>query len=333
VLATIKMGDWIKQGLAAQTKRSLAVTAMQAVRRGKVARQVAAKRRKVVEEKKAAEEAARKAAADAEAARIAAESADAAAKAELERKAAEAAVAAEKAVAEVKAAEQSANEAVLESEEASRVTAVAVKAAEAEAVRRRSVLQTPTILEEDEEGFDEKWFISVGEKGASKEYHRYLMCKGVEWGFQYHNFYGDWEISATQPVCNSRPHYVHNTMYGGHAHLFHTLDPHYHVPRWVIGPAPGNENGWAFAESDAATPDKVTATWISWDGFEWHSCKSFRFICKEHELDGLSEDEDVEQVPRPKLRSHPHPHSHSHPHPHPRPHPRPRPSALAHNPT
>jgi len=175
------------------------------------------------------------------------------------------------------------------------VTAVAVKAAEAEAVRRRSVLQTPTILEEDEEGFDEKWFISVGEKGASKEYHRYLMCKGVEWGFQYHNFYGDWEISASQPVCNSRPHYVHNTMYGGHAHLFHTLDPHYHVPRWVIGPAPGNENGWAFAESDAATPDKVTATWISWDGFEWHSCKSFRFICKEHELDGLSEDEDVEQ--------------------------------------
>jgi len=74
--------------------------------------------------------------------------------------------------------------------------------------------------------------------------------------------------------------------------LFHTIDPHYHVPRWVIGPAPGNENGWAFCESDAPTPHEVQATWISWDGFEWHSCKSFRYVPKEHEMDGLESDED-----------------------------------------
>jgi len=118
------------------------------------------------------------------------------------------------------------------------------------------------------------------------------MCKGVEWGFQYHNFYGDWELSPTDQLCNGRPHYVHNTMYGGHAHLFHTIDPHYHVPRWVIGPAPGNENGWAFCESDAPTPDTVQATWISWDGFEWHSCKSFRYTCKESEIDGYTDSEE-----------------------------------------
>jgi len=128
--------------------------------------------------------------------------------------------------------------------------------------------------------------------GKSFEIHRFLMCKGVEWGFQYHNFYGDWELSTVEPLNNGRPHYVHNTMYGGHAHLFHTIDPHYHVPRWVIGPAPGNENGWAFCESDAATPHEVTATWISWDGFEWHSCKSFRYVPKEDEMDGLDSDDD-----------------------------------------
>jgi len=128
--------------------------------------------------------------------------------------------------------------------------------------------------------------------GSEWEVHRFLMCKGVEWGFQYHNFYGDWELSANDPLNNGRPHYVHNTMYGGHAHLFHTIDPHYHVPRWVIGPAPGNETGWAFCESDAPTPHEVQATWISWDGFEWHSCKSFRYVPKEDEMDGLDSDDD-----------------------------------------
>ena len=85
------------------------------------------------------------------------------------------------------------------------------------------------------------------------------------------------------------------TRYGGYAHLFHCMDPHYHVPRWVIGPAPGNENGWAFCESDAPTPWENTACWISWDGFEWHTCKNFRFVPKEHELDGLSDEEGFDE--------------------------------------
>ena len=135
-----------------------------------------------------------------------------------------------------------------------------------------------------------KWFAQIAAKGG-KRYHRFLMCKGVEWGFQYHNFYGDWEISELDPMVNDRPHYVHNTMYGGYAHLFHAIDPNYNVPRWVIGPAPGNENGWAFCESDAYTPWENKACWISWDGFEWATCKNFRYVPKEHELDGLSDEE------------------------------------------
>ena len=62
---------------------------------------------------------------------------------------------------------------------------------------------------------------------------------------------------------------------------------------WSSQVAPGNENGWAFCESDAPTPWEVTACWISWDGFEWHTCKNFRYVTKEHELDGLSDDDDL----------------------------------------
>jgi hypothetical protein len=121
-----------------------------------------------------------------------------------------------------------------------------------------------------------------------------LRCRGVDFGFQYHNFHGDWHLSTEQPQANSRPHYEHNTMYGGTAHLFHVMDPHYNVPRWVLGPSPGNENGWAFCESDAATPHEVQARWISWDGFEWHSSPSLRFV--EPAPPGLQEeDSDYEE--------------------------------------
>ena len=58
----------------------------------------------------------------------------------------------------------------------------------------------------------EKWFrdLPPGTKGAGGKttYHRFLMCKGVEWGFQYHNFYGDWEISEVEPMVNDHPHYA-----------------------------------------------------------------------------------------------------------------------------
>jgi len=55
------------------------------------------------------------------------------------------------------------------------------------------------------------------------------------------------------------------------------------VPRWVIGPTAGGNDGWAYCESDASTPHEILGTWISFDGFEWSLCKSLRFEPKEGE--------------------------------------------------
>ncbi|KOO24920.1 hypothetical protein Ctob_006800 [Chrysochromulina tobinii] len=108
--------------------------------------------------------------------------------------------------------------------------------------------------------------------------------RGAEWGFHHDNFSGDWQLSmaATQrTLLNGRPHYVHKTKSAGQAHLFHVIDPTYHVPRWVIGPTAGGNDGWAYCESDASTPHEILGTWIAFDGFEWSSCKSLRFEPKE----------------------------------------------------
>jgi len=142
--------------------------------------------------------------------------------------------------------------------------------------------------------FDETLDDETAHGKAVERAHRYLICRGVEWGFQYHNFYGYWELSTEEPLINGRPHYVHNTMYGGYAHLFHCVDPNYRVPRWVIGSAPGNENGWAFCESDAPTPQEVATKWTSWDGFEWHSCTRLRYVTTEGALDDQPDDDDAE---------------------------------------
>ena len=266
---------------------------------------------------------AKKAAEEAEAARkAAAAAATAAAKKEAEeaqRKAEEAAAATKKAAEEAEVARRVAEaKAAAEAEAAAKAKAAAEAKAKTEAepqvgrvsaadllggggvpglnLQRRSTrtsnpsmtsIRELTEEEKDEAEHRSRWFTYV----KDQMYHRVLMCKGVEWGFQYHNFYGDWTLSADEPLCHDRPHYVHNTMYGGFAHLFHVIDPHYHVPRWVIGPAPGNENGWAFCESDAMTPWEVATCWISWDGFEWHTCRAFKFVAKEDDLDGLTDDE------------------------------------------
>eukprot|EP00900_Chrysochromulina_parva_P018695 jgi/Chrpa1/26827/Chrysochromulina_OHIO_Genome00025721-RA len=91
-------------------------------------------------------------------------------------------------------------------------------------------------------------------------------------------------MSASQrPLLNGRPHYVHKTKSARQAHLFHIIDPTYHVPRWVIGPTAGGNDGWAYCESDASTPHEILGTWVSFDGSEWSSCKSLRFEPKEGE--------------------------------------------------
>ncbi|KAL3932462.1 MAG: hypothetical protein SGPRY_000692 [Prymnesium sp.] len=274
MVATIGLLRWIEWGEKQALIDERAATKLQAIQRGRFGRQY-------LKKTKEAEEAAAQAAAEAE--RLSSAGEDGAAAEAMKRSKEEAA-------------------------KADAVRAAVHANAEALNARRGSKTQPPDLPMEEEvvEEAHEKWFKTV----SGVEHHRFLMCKGVEWGFQYHNFYGDWELAENEPICHGRPHYVHNTMYGGYAHLFHTMDPHYNVPRWVIGPAPGNENGWAFCESDAPTPHEAKTTWISWDGFEWHSCKTFRFVAKEHELDGLSDEEDflddeeeVEVAPQPENSS------------------------------
>ena len=140
-----------------------------------------------------------------------------------------------------------------------------------------------------------KWYWTLGPETGAKSgsrFHRFLMCKGIEFGFQYHNLYGDWQLQGD--LINGRPRYVHSTMSGSTAHLFHCIDRHHDVPRWVVGPSPDSETGWAFCESDALIPSDVDTSWIAWDGFAWKTCRNFRFQTKEHELDGLSDEEELE---------------------------------------
>ena len=100
-------------------------------------------------------------------------------------------------------------------------------------------------------------------------------------------------------------------MYGGHAHLFHDRPA---LPRAALGDRPRagqRERLGVLRERREWTPWEVQACWISWDGFEWHTCKSFKYVSKEHELDGpttrlrartaeFDDDEEEERRGRPK---------------------------------
>jgi len=126
---------------------------------------------------------------------------------------------------------------------------------------------------------NDDWAADIdGFKGRARV-TRHLSLTGIDaTHFLYHNFFGDWQLNTKQLVSNGRPHYVHNTLYGGQAHLFHIIDPNYHVPRWLIGPdayMDGN-SGWAFCETDAATPGEAL-NWTVWDGKEWRRMESLHF--------------------------------------------------------
>jgi hypothetical protein len=245
--------------------------------------------------------AATQAAAEAARAAKAAETSQAKERAKAEAAAAAAAEAARQAAAAAaaSAAEEARQAAVREAEAAERAVKQEEQRSEA-AVMEASYGSGmgESVQEEEEAMFLRQWFSRLD----GNLYHRSLMCKGVEFGFQvckrkkgealmrgnivrtgiptldstempcvslrpfppcalpppqYHNFYGAWDLSTDAPLCNGRPHYSHSTMYGGRAHLFHVIDGTYGVPRWVIGPSPKNEQGWAFAESDAQTPFEV----------------------------------------------------------------------------
>ena len=130
--------------------------------------------------------------------------------------------------------------------------------------------------------------------GCTAMVHRRMLCRGVEWGFQYINFFGDWELDEAQPVLNGRPHYTHQTMYGGRAHLYHCLDHNYSALRWVIGAKAGDTSGWAFCESDEFSPHEIDTPWTSWDGFGWHSCSTFNFAAEGDASAGVGTENEAE---------------------------------------
>ena len=304
VLAALQMSVWVEAAQVAMAERWSVALRIQTAQRGRSARLHAQQKRRAAFEKKMAADAARKAADEAAAAAAAAAAAEQAGKAEAEAAARLAAAAAAAAAAEAAAAahaqeraEQDATEMQVRREAAA---AAAAAAADERATQQASALQDESDDSMSEASEPDKWFVAVtlggnvGDlAGQTVEVHQYFMCKGVEWGFQYHNFYGDWELSAEVPIYNGRPHYVHTTMYGGQSHLYNMLDPNHNLERWVIGPAPGGTEAWAFCDDDAATVDAVKAMWTSWDGYAWAPCKKFRFVPKEFEEDGLDSEEDV----------------------------------------
>ena len=108
--------------------------------------------------------------------------------------------------------------------------------------------------------------VSTG-KDAVRFYHT-LRCSGGTGIFQRHNFEGVWTIVDADPLIDGMPHYTHVTPNGQMVHLFRS----HQYARWVIGPVPGNENGWAFVESSARRPESIDThefRWFVWMGYQW----------------------------------------------------------------
>ena len=83
-------------------------------------------------------------------------------------------------------------------------------------------------------------------------HHHYLqaiLCTGGTGIFQRHNFEGMWTLAENEEISGGHPHYEHRTPNGQVVHLFHVNSAYGGAPRWVIGPVPGNENGWGFVDT------------------------------------------------------------------------------------
>ena len=76
-----------------------------------------------------------------------------------------------------------------------------------------------------------------------------ILCTGGTGIFQRHNFEGMWTLAENEEISGGHPHYEHRTPNGQVVHLFHVNSAYGGAPRWVIGPVPGNENGWGFVDT------------------------------------------------------------------------------------
>ena len=97
---------------------------------------------------------------------------------------------------------------------------------------------------------------------------RRIGCTGGQYGFGKHNLGGAWHLSQDEPLIDGAPHYEHlipaqstGQAGGAVAHLYRVQSSIGNVRRWVVGPTPGAEGGWAMAQSDAEQPADAGLSW------------------------------------------------------------------------
>ena len=117
---------------------------------------------------------------------------------------------------------------------------------------------------------------------------RRIGCTGGQYGFGKHNLGGAWHLSQDEPLIDGAPHYEHlipaqstGQAGGAVAHLYRVQSSMGNIRRWVVGPTPGAEGGWAVAESDAEQPIDAGLSWNVWgnvwDGQAFVVDRNFRF--------------------------------------------------------
>jgi hypothetical protein len=82
-------------------------------------------------------------------------------------------------------------------------------------------------------------------------------------------FNGVWKLSDDVPLVDGVPHFARRTLAGEEVHIFRKRVMPGGVLRWIIGPAVGDEKGWAFIDESAASPEKLSKQWMAWNGAAW----------------------------------------------------------------
>ena len=290
------------RGQRSLKRRKAAAVRVEAAYRGKVGRNegrrrgqaAMAERRKrddenrkakVAADAEAAEAMAAAAEAEAEAAAAEAAAAEALALAEAEAEAAAAAAEADAAAAEAEAAALAA-EAEMAASAAKLAAATAREKADATSAQAASLAEAAAAIEEPGTAEGDGMIEVSGVRVFAE-----IRCTGGSGIFQRHNFEGLWALSDGEEMSGGHPHYEHRTPNGQVVHLFHVNSAYGGAPRWVIGPVPGNENGWGFVDTVATHPEMIQEKWMVWMETSWEESKRLMF---RGVVDGDEDDEEEE---------------------------------------
>ena len=128
---------------------------------------------------------------------------------------------------------------------------------------------------------------------------RHLSLTGGTGIFQRHNFEGMWTHGGARRDPGGHPTAEHRTPNGQIVHLFRELCVQ-RAPRSVIGPVPGNENGWGFVDLSATHPELISEKWMVWMETSWEESKRLNFRGLENGAHGdwasmVEEDEEDEE--------------------------------------